>query len=179
MIKCKFKRINSLEDIDMAAKFKKFFLAVVTVVLGAMSSGGIAQAQTNTGVTVPGYGVYDFSLVYGNFTANSAVLQSQPWWSSSSIANTFASAGGNFGASPDFAYSVSKGNFYSYYNDSSIQPNNAPVDYYNVYGFATASCSSGCAAVPEIDGALIPQVGLLLAGLFIILGRRKENIASI
>ena len=31
------------------------------------------------------------------------------------------------------------------------------------------------AAVPEIDGALIPQVGLLLAGLFIILGRKKES----
>jgi len=31
------------------------------------------------------------------------------------------------------------------------------------------------AAVPEIDGSLIPQVGLLLAGLFIILGRRKEH----
>jgi hypothetical protein len=34
---------------------------------------------------------------------------------------------------------------------------------------------TSAAAVPEIDGALIPQVGLLLAGLFVILGRRKEN----
>jgi len=29
--------------------------------------------------------------------------------------------------------------------------------------------------VPEIDGALIPQVGFLLAGLFLMFGRRKEN----
>ena len=38
------------------------------------------------------------------------------------------------------------------------------------YGPMTSSTS-----VPEIDGALIPQVGLLILGLFIILGRRKEN----
>ena len=35
--------------------------------------------------------------------------------------------------------------------------------------------SFGLRAHPEIDGKLIPQVGLLFAGLFIILGRRKES----
>ena len=38
--------------------------------------------------------------------------------------------------------------------------------------------SVASAAVPEIDGALIPQVGLLIGSLFLILGRRKENTES-
>jgi len=31
-------------------------------------------------------------------------------------------------------------------------------------------------AVPEIDGALIPQVGFLIGSMFLILGRRKKDI---
>ena len=167
------KSIYLLVGHDMTATFKlkKFLLVWITITIGITCAG--AQAQTNPGITVPGYGIWDFSAVYGSFDTHSALLQLQPWWGSSSIAQTFASAGGNFGQAPDFAYSVINGNFNSYYYKD--VPNYDSVGTNNSYGFATAICSSGCAAVPEIDGALIPQVGLLLAGLFIILGRRKEN----
>ena len=40
---------------------------------------------------------------------------------------------------------------------------------------AYAIINPASAVVPEIDGALIPQVGFLIACLFLILGRRKES----
>jgi hypothetical protein len=39
--------------------------------------------------------------------------------------------------------------------------------------YAVATPTGG--AVPEMDASLIPQVCLLLAGLFLMFGRRKEN----
>ena len=155
----------------MTAQVKKLLLLWITVIVGLTSAG--AQAQVNNGVTVPGYGTWNFSVIYGTFNDNSASLQLQPWWNDSSKAKAFANAGGNFGPYPDFAYFVNGGTVSSWYYIS--VPNSMSDTSNNSYGFATASCSSGCAAVPEIDGALIPQVGLLIAGLFIILGRRKEN----
>ena len=35
--------------------------------------------------------------------------------------------------------------------------------------------SGGGGAAPEIDGALIPQVGFLFAGMFLMFGRKKVN----
>ena len=55
-------------------------------------------------------------------------------------------------------------------NSVSWWPGAGPLSESMYYAVVTSA-----AAVPEIDGALIPQVGLLLAGLFVILGRRKEN----
>jgi hypothetical protein len=161
----------------MNTAMKKLILALITTLLGVLSSG--AMAQTNLGVTVPGYGVYDFSNVTGTFTQNSALLQSQPWWNSSSAAYDFAAAGGFFNPYPDFAYSVSGGRYVSFYNadGSRAVPGDGSIDVDYGYGFAVATVSS--AGVPEIDGALAPQVGFLLACLFLIFGRKKENTESL
>jgi hypothetical protein len=154
-------------------KLKKFLLVWITIIIGVTCAGAQA-ADTNPGITVPGYGVYDFSIVHGTFTDNSTLLQLQPWWHSSSKALTFANAGGYFGNAPDFAYSTDGVTYNSWYHlnqaDDGIRVNESKY-----WGFAVATCVSGCAAVPEIGGALIPQVGFLLAGLFLMFGRRKEN----
>ena len=165
------KRINPLVGIDMAAKFKKFFLALVTVALGAMSSGAMAQSQT---ALVNGTS-YDFTYFYGSYNDNITLLQSQPWWGDSATAVAFASAlgwslgGPNGGGPPWFAYAVP----YNVSVASSFGANENLIPVTQSPAYATVTVNS--AAVPEIDGALIPQVGLLLAGLFIILGRRKES----
>jgi hypothetical protein len=51
-----------------------------------------------------------------------------------------------------------------------VNTSNAPGANFT-YVAATASS----AGVPEIDGALAPKVGFLLACLFLIFGRKKEN----
>ena len=158
----------------MNTTMKKLTLALITTLLGMLSSG--AMAQTNLGVTVPGYGVWDFSTVTGTFTDNSALLQTQPWWGSSSITQTFAAAGGNFGSIPDFAYSVSGNAFSGLYNQGGTvfaTGGNINVNY--PWGFAVATASS--AGVPEIDGALAPKVGFLLACLFLMFGRKRQDVA--
>jgi len=159
--------------------FKKLITSVVFV-LGTWMSVGLAMAQTNSGITVPGYGVWDFSTVTGTFTDNSELLQTQPWWGSESTAITFATAGGNFGGSPDFAYSLtSNDTFYNAaYNMGSVTTYSAPINKPTTgFGFAVATASSS--GVPEIDGALAPKVGFLLACLFLIFGRKRENTESL
>ena len=155
----------------MTATFKKFFLALVTVALGAMSSGAMAQvvslggngySYTSGGVTT-NYDLTTISGYSGNaayFTATPSALGFMPWWGNAGAAYQFsAKASGLFAFSKEYPIQAfSEGN-YNVYPSSST--------------FVVATVAS--AAVPEIDGALIPQVGLLLAGLFIILGRRKET----
>ncbi len=161
-------------------KFKKIFLALVTVALGATSSGAMAIADVPIEV---GGTIYNFNYVTGSYTALSSTYFNttyMPWWGDKASAIDFATAIGvdlgypnNSGSlGPSFAHnligSVVRGKAYS---DVGLYTNDANVDTSNSY----AIIMPASAAVPEIDGALIPQVGLLLAGLFIILGRRKEN----
>ena len=169
------KRINPLVGIDMTAQFKKFFLALVTLALGAMSSGAMAQvvslggngySYTSGGVTT-NYDLTTISGYSGNaayFTATPSALGFMPWWGNSLAAYQFsAKASGLFAFSTAYPIQAYSGGGYGIYPSSST--------------FVVATVAS--AAAPEIDGALIPQVGLLLAGLFIILGRRKESTEPI
>lgn len=125
--------------------YKTFLLAVVTTLLGALGSG--AMAQTNPGITVPGYGLYNFSTVTGTYTQNSALLQTQPWWNSPSAAQTFAAAGGGFDPFPDFAYSVSGNRYNAYFNDANnydgggIRPQSVEINTTTAWGFAVATAS--------------------------------------
>ena len=140
---------------------------------------------------------WDLTTVTAGFPNVLGVLQSQPWWGSPVTANLFAAAvAGNLGYpnavqvyfyvnnfSPYFAWVgdyVSDSNFSLSWMRTGgvgllpyagVQADVGLGGTYNTYATATLHSAS----VPEIDGKLIPQVGLLLAGLFIILGRRKEN----
>ncbi len=180
------KRINPLTGIDMTAQFKKFFLALVTVALGAMSSGAMAISVTYIGIQNTST-AYNFSYDDGTNTTiytlaggggePASYPTNVPWFGNPSLASLWSVAppngmGGIYGS--NFIYSVDL----TGQNSASYMRNGVDDSFTGGGAWVVStyvSSTPNAAAVPEIDGALIPQVGLLLAGLFIILGRRKEN----
>ena len=160
----------------MALIFKKIFLGL-GIALTLISCEAMA-ASTYT-ATVGGTS-YDFTYIFSTYNENIALLQSQPWWNSQDLAKTFATAVGSqlglpfYGEyGPLFAYSAPGAVHATMYSNPTFFYSGPAAGKANSVPYATATVHS--AAAPEIDGALIPQVGLLLAGLFIILGRRKES----
>jgi len=169
----------------MTSKYKKFFHALVTVALGAMRNGAMAD-DTNYNFSYSGDKGY--SIVDGVFVVNNSgvitgisgtVIASNSY--NGVIAGLLSKnvLGKNdnkyFPAGPYLNYfgvsfGTSGGNLNFYY----IGPGYALYDNNNK-DISNGSMTSSLAAVPEIDGALIPQVGFLLACLFLMLGRRKEN----
>ena len=183
----------------MAAKFKKFFLALLTVALGAMSSGAMAIADVPISVNGTSY---NFNYVEGTYDSLSGTYFNttyMPWWTGatwpsfpdgaagSSSAITYANAVNTqlgapncfMGCNPPYfasgladtgdGHTAVYGANYSSNMSSSYTSGFGLTDRSNFYAVITPAS----AAVPEIDGALIPQVGFLLAGLFLMFGRRK------
>ena len=165
----------------MKHKFLKFFLATVTVALGAVTSVTRADVLVNVGGTN-----YNFSLFNGSYVDNMGYFNNtnMPWIGSFSAAQTFSLAlGGSLGTPAP----------YFFYNSESSYDDAMGTDSYTIYAaqtnlgwntsnilvrdggasynFATVSAVSA----PEIDSSLIHQVGFLIGCLFLILGRRKEN----
>ena len=80
---------------------------------------------------------------------------------------------------------------YSFYTQTlfvgagSFQINGVTIDQGNSspYGYATGNTSfnisSGYAGAPEIDGSLAPKVGFLLGCLFLMFGRKKQNLIEV
>ena len=186
----------------MTKTIKKRLLAlVVSAVFGAMSHSAVAVSSSVSLVSGNQYAYFDGSTTtYWDLSTTTAwypnvigVLQIQPWWGNSASASLFAAAvAGNLGYpnyvsnffytgtySPYFAY---QGGYVPSSDSNSVTFVMTGGPYTSGFAQAGAGGSQTYAvatahvnAVPEIDGALIPQVGLLLAGLFIILGRRKER----
>ena len=88
--------------------------------------------------------------------------------------------------SPDFGFTVSyysngypgkiaTASFQSFSGTSVNMPDGYGITNTN-YGRTTVSLST---VAPEMDGSIIPQVGLLLGCLFFLMGRRKENAEPI
>lgn len=165
-------------DARMNTAMKKLILALITTLLGVLSSGAMAASTYNA--TVNGTN-YDFTYVTGSFNANAALLQSQPWWGSNQdTATTFATVVGgslgypNFFAGPLFAFGNTGNRIDAIYFERSASYTNAIRDS-NTYSYAVATASS--AGVPEIDGALVPQVGFLFGCLFLMFGRKMQDLA--
>jgi hypothetical protein len=165
--------------------YKTFLLAVVTTLLGALSSGAMAQ-QTVTFVSGSIYAYfngstttnYDLTTTVYTGSNEAAITTNNPWWNSESTANLFATAvefrsGNNFGAGPIFQYASNNdgSNNGSIWIGPAIEVPSSLSDPGAIFAVATTSS----AGVPEIDGALAPKVGFLLACLFLIFGRKKEN----
>ena len=179
------------------ATIKRLLLILVNG-LFAMSYG-VAQAQT---VTVDGY---NLSVITTSWDLGGTLLQSQPWFYNFNIAINLsidlAATSSDFGLpNPSTAWLPFPPSWVGYptsgmpayvasnypYSPFGVSAYNGTLNGANIGSSTLASFvivtgsdsvggGGGGAAVPEIDGALIPQVGLLLAGLFIILGRRKER----
>ena len=161
---------------------KKILLILLIAVLGVISSG--VMAATTYTATVNGTS-YNLTTFTGTYNANSAEFSAtlMPWWSNDggTLAGAFAAAfAGNLGSQtissanygPLFAYAVPSNVSSKRYvfSNSSVGSNSPAV---------TASRMYAILYVPEIDGALIPQVGFLIGCLFLILGRRHKNTEPI
>ena len=167
----------------MSTPFIKLLLALATALLGVMSSGAIAQTYTTT---VNGTS-YDFTYITGSFTDNSALLQSQPWWGSESTATTFMTAVGvnlgfpadqPYGHGPYFTFSQTYIPMFGYINYASMNTSYGPdccaaPGSSESVSYAVATPAGGIA--PEMNASFIPQVALMLACLFFLFGRKKEN----
>ncbi len=184
----------------MTTALKRLWLALVTLALGAMSSGAMADTSYNFSYSGFGSGNSDPNdtfqiegvfIVHDNVITNiinGKVRGKNPYTSDPITGSTITGLvnfGGNdnkyssldpYLSSNGVAFSTAQGLLNLYYDSGHKLCGNFGVEASaNCYPVSTGTMTSSAAAVPEIDGALIPQVGLLLAGLFIILGRRKES----
>ena len=203
---------------------KKLLLISITLFLGVMSGGVIAQTSYDfTGsFSTGGPGTFSFTATAdgsGNFTQISNLnipgfpalgaltpASNGPGTAATPYYGSLTPVGGGFFCAPFCAPpSVNVGFMYQYLSSPTtfagfLFQSSPTIDTYGGTGYvntyptlvdaeqggnfiaqpATFSnigyTSSASAAAPEIDGALIPQVGFLIACLFLILGRRKENI---
>ena len=173
----------------MNAKFKKFLFALVTVVLGAMSSGAMATPTPPTFTATVNGTSYNLTYFTGSYSDNISKFNTtlMPWWGNISDATNFSNAvGKGFGSPNNVGIGYASGPLFTHSHSGGYINNIWYATAYNgsftynvldtaSYSFATLAVNPGAAAVPEIDGALIPQVGLLIAGLFLILGRKNQN----
>jgi len=184
----------------MTTIIKKLLLISITLLLGVMSGGARAQTNYDFSTTING-GTYFITLIsddngnligslgnatysgvdptqpgsppYGPITQTSGIYGGGRWGtysgSGSGAVLTAIHIGNYNSAHTQMEVSDYLGNLPTLVA-TYIQGGNGGNWAQSSYTFAVSG-----GAAPEIDGALIPQVGLLLAGLFIILGRRKEN----
>jgi len=163
----------------MTTSIKKLLLISITLLLGVMGGGVMAQTVTHIAGNEYSYnGVnYDISYVNTSYSVDSPLLNSQPWFTGSpgkaSVATSFASAVGTNLGSPAFAFYESAGStrYIAYLGSglvvSGVFPDATPENY------AVATLHS--VGAPEIDGSLAPKVGFLLGCLFLMFGRKKQN----
>jgi len=166
--------------------YKKIVSVTLILLLGTLSGGAIAQTVTlvsgNTYAYNDGSSTtnYDISTALFNGGDATAITTNNPWWSSQSTANLFAaSVAGNLGTpnlgnGPLFQY---QSRFAAIYNTGNASTET--VDILSTLGpggtYAVATTSS--AGVPEIDGALAPKAGFLLGCLFLMFGRKRQDLA--
>ena len=178
----------------MTTSIKKLLLISITLFLGVMSSGVMAETVTYMGGNEYAYynGTsttdYTLSAIYDSYDNQSTLLQNQVWWGSQSTANLFATAaiGNNGLLYSSFAYSASwhgdggedpfqyvaniAQTMSNYVNDGALLSSSLPYP-----GYVIATQVGGA---PEIDGSLAPKVGFLLGCLFLMFGRKKQNSES-
>ena len=176
-------------------KFLKSFCAIFFLALFLTSGASFAATWTGTvnGTT------YNFETGYGSYNDNVALFQAQPWWGvdNEALARQFATAvGTNLGlyTQPGGSSWQLWGPWFAYdYRGLYSLPSVAYLDSYggvgsfhstgfelNTHAFIAGSGAipgpgpAPSPGVPEIDGSLIPQVGFLIACLFLMFGRKKQ-----
>ena len=193
-------KLNNQSTLDTSVNIKKL-IATVVFALGAWMSSGVAQAQLtyyNFDYTSLAYGTGDVIGVFG--VDGSSLIQSI----SGTVSGTgtvydgaisgllpIQTYGGNDNLySPTSPYltiggiafytgsnPVSAPNMFNlFFANDTASINNVTNSIASIGLMTSSLCASDCTGgAPEIDGSLIPQVGLLLACLFILFGRKKEN----
>jgi hypothetical protein len=169
----------------MITSFKKLLLVSITLLLGVMSAGVKAQ-QTNYDFNSTTYTLNIYNGTWSQFQFAESNYSNTPWWGDENIAQTFAfNVGTNLGFADNFG--SSEGPFFAFSDSPLTTANYVPrysqalstTGWSESYAFnwvyVSYSSPTG-AVVPEMDASLIPQVGLLLACLFFLLGRKKEVV---
>ena len=157
----------------MSTSLKKLLLISITLLLGVMSGGVMAETvtyiggnvyQVNNGVSTTDY---DFSTITGSYNANTTVLDANPWVDNFSYAQTWATAIGVLSPSV----------YLNYYGNEAIVTGGSltTVGVNTSYNYGVATLSGA----PEIDGSLAPKVGFLLGCLFLMFGRKKQNTEAL
>lgn len=155
-------------------------LAVATATLAFFAATLPASAyQINVG------GIdYEVTFVDTSYSASTALLESQPWWGSATDAGTFATAvgdadnvGATIGGELIFAYQsvtfpLVQVVFRSV-DDAGTVSGNLAIPVASVRSFATATA---IVAVPEIDGAVLPQALFVLFALGAGLHARRNRL---
>ena len=168
----------------MSTSLKKLLLVVFTLFLGVTSSGAMADTNYNfnfnsgsvVGVFVVDNSKMITSIINGTISGiegyNGPIGLIAPggffgndnqYSASGPFLNRNGVSFSTSGASGDLNLFYYAGSDYGLFNG----------DQTLAYGSMTSSISGGVA--PEMNASLIPQVGLLLACLFFLMGRKKEN----
>lgn len=140
---------------------------------------GTGGYSTTVNVNSTNYTIYAVAGSYDNIA--STYLVNTPWFTGNStlamqLTNAVAgSLGQSAGGAPSnvgvlFAYHAPTIYFSDFYT--------VPVTFYQASGPLPALGGSGGGVAPEMNAAFIPQVALMLACLFFLLGRKKENTES-
>ena len=184
----------------MTTSFKKLLLISITLLLGVIS--GEARADTTNICNGPSDCSLGFQM-YSTLSNESTFDPiNQPWWGNESAAFLYAQGGAaydayiNSGITPvQFAYGAQGGVYravelssagitslvtgsiyenpnYAIYAFAFSSNTNSIVDYVNTGGDLLHLSGS---PAPEMNASFIPQVALMLACLFFLLGRKKEN----
>jgi hypothetical protein len=131
---------------------------------------------------------YDITTARYDASNAAAFTTNNPWWTNpadSSTSRLFAaSVAGNTGVSqqggfgPLFQFRDTGMSVYNI-RGGSVETYNSGITLSSsfTYAVATASSSGSSAGVPEIDGSLAPKVGFLLACLFLMFGRKRQDLA--
>ena len=171
----------------MITAMRKLILALITTLLGVLSSG--AAANTNYDFSYSGSNDYSVTGVFS--VDGNGVIQGIT--GTVSGANPFSGTitgllpvltfGGNdnlyYSSAPylngdGVSFTTSSGNL----NLFSLSPSEyALIPGFSIPSRGTMTSSISSAGVPEIDGALAPKVGFLLSCLFLMFGRKKQDLA--
>ena len=183
----------------MLTQLKKLLLVSITLLLGAMCSWANADTNYDFGGTT-----YTLSIYNGTWSQFQSAEPSYsnvaitPWWGNQSAAEIFAlGVGTNLGfvdnsglssVGPMFAFSGSPLTTVNYSpGDPEFPPPRNLPDAQSFSGWGESlnfnwtyvSSSSPAGSAPEMNASFIPQVALMLACLFFLLGRKKENTDAI
>ena len=169
----------------MTTSFKKLLLISITLLLGVMSGGVMAQSPPAGDI------VYNFSE---NFTTGDAqgVYAGTVWTDSSGKVNYFSNLTFNgttevwdglnaYGSNKGQINSLTDYHFTFTYNSGYDVVHLTPAGSWKAEpGLLLSNDSSPpasqlTAGAPEIDGSLAPKVGFLLGCLFLMFGRKKQN----
>jgi hypothetical protein len=168
------------------ARAARVFAAAALFILFA----GLQAPAKAINITVDGV-IYDLTVSQSTFNANRATLESQPWWNlgdggarADDFINAYRGVGTN--TSTDFGFA----NINFGYAETSVIISRQLANN-NTTGTTGISASSnsvpwaqvtfvGAVPVPEIDGAALGQVLVILGGLYLWLrGRRARRGAGV